>query len=202
MKIPCGSLTTAIALMAFSVQAQNATLRERAASAEDELNVGLGYDFPSPPMLQLVTESDLIIYGHVVSATSYLSQDSMLIYSDYQIDSRRIITGLLPPAERPGQHSTVVVTHVGGELQLEGKRVRVILLPKLPIGSDVILLLKRGDKGKYAIVEEGYGAFAAESGAIRALARRGGAQREFDGRSASEFERAIQSWRSGLERRR
>ncbi len=75
-----------------------------------------------------------------------------------EAESRRIVAGSPPPAERHGQHTKIGVTHVGGTLQLAGKRVRVasVLLPGLPLGSDVILLLKRGDNSKYAIVEGGY----------------------------------------------
>jgi hypothetical protein len=173
-------------------------LRERAALAQDELNVGLGHDGSSPELSVLAKEADLIVHGRIVTSRSYLSDDGMLVYSEYPVQVRRVIAGSFPAVSRTPAQGQLNVTHEGGELQLEGKRVRVsnMLLPRLPVGSDVILFLRRSPDGKYAVVRQGYGAFAIDGDTVSALSRRGGPHQEFDGKPVAAFDRAIQSWRA------
>jgi hypothetical protein len=175
--------------LALDAKAQELTLRERAIQATDEVNLGIGIEGASPSVEQLIAEADLVVQGKIQSSTSYLSSDGKLIWSDYPIGLVHIFLGNLRLRARPNVVSEIVVTHIGGELQLEGKRVRVhdMRLPALPVGSEVVLLLKQREDGKYEIVEGGFGAFRVENGLLQAVVRKVGKHREMDGASLAEF---------------
>ena len=83
-------LILALTLGLAPASGQELTLRERAALADDILNVGIGRDTSSPELSVLANEADLIVQGQILTPRSYLSDDGMLIYSDYVVQVRRV----------------------------------------------------------------------------------------------------------------
>lgn len=148
--------------MATVAHAQSLTLRERAAlSSGNELNVGIRIEGPASPLEDLVAAADLIVVGKVLPGLDrYLSADGMSVLTDYPIEVERVIAGKTALMNRPGTVPHVTVVHRGGEVTLDGKRVRMhdLRLPALPVSSRVVLLLNRREDGKYAIVHEVFGA--------------------------------------------
>jgi hypothetical protein len=125
MRVILSSLGLVGTLALSPAGAQEATLAERAALAEDEVVLGTSIESSSPSVSELVAEADLIVDGVVLPRTSYLSTDGTLIYSDYPIRLIQVLVGSTMPVDHPGVINQIVVTHLGGELQLQGKRVRV-----------------------------------------------------------------------------
>jgi hypothetical protein len=185
--------------MATVAYAQSLTLRERAAlTSENELNVGIRIEGAASPLEDLVAAADLIVVGKVLPGLdSYLSADGMSVLTDYPIAVERVIAGRVAVMNRPGIVPHVTVVHRGGEVTLDGKRVRMhdLRLPALPVSSRVVLLLNRQEDGKYAIVHEVFGAFGITGDFVGSLARKG---RGPENLNLAEFIKAI----SAMEGRR
>jgi hypothetical protein len=149
-------------------------------------NPGKIMELPAPPgdylpktFEELSRESDVVVQGTLVFVRSYLlnpSEDRVL--SDYRLASPRVLAGafdsVLSPTPGPGAPVRIVV--YGGEIQLEGVRVRATDYNSAPIvqGQEYLLFLRHSrlkDPGLYEIY---YGGIFEVSGTrLKPLLKRG-----------------------------
>jgi hypothetical protein len=176
--------------------AQELTLRDYAATATEDVNVGGGSEVPSPTFEQLVADADLILIGRISPPHCYLSESEREIYSDHAIQVGQFLTSR-PLQKAPGVMAPIVLRHLGGEVWLEGIRVRYhnATLPGLPIGRDVVLFLKGRADNKYEIARVVFGLFEIEDGRVRVFARRRSQLQQFDGTPLTDFVERIRAAR-------
>jgi hypothetical protein len=136
-------------------------------------------DFILEPVDNILPRTDLIVYGTVERATSYLSSDKRDLYTDYVVRLLRVIPQSVRSARTtPGQTTaaprSVVVTRWGGQLDINGVQVTQedANLQAFRPGEELVLLLTRDQtEGKYHLASPVSGTFVVHSSVLTPLAK-------------------------------
>lgn len=144
----------------------------------------------SAPLSKILSQVTLIVRGTVASARSYLSDDQTSVYTDYVIESPSIVfrSEAPPPATRPGLPPPLIVTLLGGRIEVAGETFihSDHALPALAPGIEVVLLLERDAAGKYRPVHGFLGAFQVARGRLTRLTRVESFAPEMEGREVGQ----------------
>jgi hypothetical protein len=127
------------------------TLEQEPTTREihDESLMVVGFDTPSSSTDQLsksACEADAVVAGRAVSATSYLSEDSQFIFTDYELAIEKVIRG---SGLQVG--TTVIYTRPGGKLRISGRPVVAThsRYPEIRDGQEYVFFLQRLSDGAY-----------------------------------------------------
>jgi hypothetical protein len=127
-----------------------------------------------PSVQSLLDTTDMLVLGRVGEPQSHLSDDQMVVFTDYRLNNPDILFERKPPlAETGGPPRSIIVTQRGGTLNIQGIRYTESeeALGPLKPGSEVLCLLKQaGDK--YQIVGWYFGVFEIENGVLKPLMSR------------------------------
>jgi hypothetical protein len=151
----------------------------------------------------LLREAELIVRGTIGSPTkAYLSKDETQIYTDYPLINPIVFYSSRPQSSgTPGPAPAIAVTVFGGSVQIGGLTYTLEpkALPKLPVGSEGLFLLRRIDE-KYQPVGRFLGALEISNNRIAAPFTRKllvGAD-EYRG---AEVSKTAQAWASTVAKR-
>jgi hypothetical protein len=146
------------------------TLPEQAARLNQPITRTRTRELVSMPLEKVVEQSDLVVHGTLHLLRTYLSEDKMELYTDYEVEPLRVlavrtkVAGSREPGRQP-----IVVRQWGGRMDIGGVPVEMIdsNLPLLPAEEQAILCLRYDSRGsKYEIVGVA-GAFVVEKDAVR-----------------------------------
>ena len=172
-------LTTTITLTVIALsnsayaQSQRQTIPE--AIAEGAVSsVATTPSGSAPTVRSLLSETDLIVTGTIVSSRSYLSDDQRDVYTDHVIGNVVLVhQSKSAVGVKPGIVPQVTVTQLGGTVTVNGIRFtqkETALLP-LQVGTNALFLLHR-DGERYMIVSKYYGVFKITNDRMMPLAAR------------------------------
>jgi len=115
--------STVIAFILVSALAAQ-SLRERAKREGGSATTTMGFEFDVVGIPELLSQSDLVLYGRVVDVKPHLSPDESYVITDYEIAPLRAMkqTRLVTTA-RPGQTTQILVSRPGGVLIEGGYRL-------------------------------------------------------------------------------
>jgi hypothetical protein len=179
----------AVLSLAVSVGAQGRTLREILLEESGPLEKRTNVNMPPVALDDLVRSADVIVLGVVQERSSYVSPDGTDVYTDLTL---RSVQTLFPrkgfSSREPGAIETVVVTQLGGEVTIDGQRVRSIHADLLPLqrGTAALFLLNRS--GDRLLISRNYlGVFGAENDEVRPLTQVEWFAAKYRGQPWSEF---------------
>jgi hypothetical protein len=160
-------------LVAAAANMQSETLRETARRVGPFARE-IGCECVKVPIEQMISQADIVLVGTVAASSSRLVNGETDIYTDHVIQPNQVIAqrpGLL--SGKPGETSQIVVEQHGGTVQIEGVQVsvNVTYVPMLKPGTRVLLILKRTETGKYAVVAD-YGAFRVDGEKLRVTSKK------------------------------
>src|SRR5437868_463022 len=93
------------------------SLRDRAKQEGGSATTIMGFEFDVVGVPELLSQSDLVLYGRIVEAKPRLSRDESYVMTDYVIAPLRILKQTKPTnAARPGETTQIVVNRPGGTL--------------------------------------------------------------------------------------
>ena len=92
---------------------------------------------------QLIDQSEYIVAGQVVAESSYWNPEMMLIYTDYTVEISEAVKN------NPGTR-VIIVRIIGGKI--EDIQLAVTDQPRLKVGEDVLMHLRKGDQGKMRVL--------------------------------------------------
>jgi hypothetical protein len=97
-----------------------------------------------PDLDELARRATLVVRGHVQRIRTYLSEDQRTIYTDYQVESVRLISSRSPLLGADPGRMPIVFTVWGGETMVNGVRVVMDDLNMIPLedGADTIVFLR------------------------------------------------------------
>ena len=181
--------STVIAFLLVSALAAQ-SLRERAKREGGSATTTMGFEFDVVGIPELLSQSDLVLYGRVVDVKPHLSPDESYVITDYEIAPLRAMkqTRLVTTA-RPGQTTQILVSRPGGVLIEGGYRLStsVTSYPEseaLKLGEEAVLFLKyRADTKAYSFTGGPFGVFRVFDGRVQAMTHEA-AQRRGDKPSA------------------
>jgi hypothetical protein len=141
-----------------------------------EAQNGLDVELTFVPFGTIVANSQIIVRGYVRSISSRLSADERWVLTQYEVTPTRFFKGSTPQLSRPGQTQPVLVTHIGGTLEIDGLHLSstVDIYPAadfLRPGDDVILFLSPAPLAAGCFSFEGgpFGAFRVTGGMVAAM---------------------------------
>ena len=107
-----------------------------------------------------IRDADLIVQGSVRRLKTYMTNDQMQLYTDFEIlPTNMILVRRALGGGRPGQVASIVLRMWGGETEINGLPVKFLNtnFPELPTGRPLLLLLKyRDDVGKYELYDNAW----------------------------------------------
>src|SRR5256885_13566035 len=112
-------------VIAFSLVAVPATqsLRERAKREGGSATTTMGFEFEVADVPELLSKSDLVLYGRIIDVKPHLSPDESYVITDYVIAPLRAMKQTKPVnTARPGQTTQILVSRPGGGLIEDGHR--------------------------------------------------------------------------------
>ena len=131
-----------------------------------------------------IRDADLIVQGSVRKLKTYMTNDQMQLYTDFEVlPTSTILARRSLGSTRPGQVTSIVIRMWGGETEINGLPVTFqnTNFPELPTDRPLLLLLKyRDDVEKYELYDNAW-----------ALALKGGRTLEPLVRPMSPFEPRI-----------
>lgn len=145
------------------------SLRERAKESAGPLELSTMALRPQKSLPDVVSESDAIVYGILRDARSRLTPDEQYIVTDFQVEPIRVLFQKGGVRSTPGPVPPLTVTDFGGELELEGKRVRWTEANVRPLtaGERVFLFLRWDEQAKaYGLISGPYGVFSVADGKV------------------------------------
>lgn len=149
-------------------------------------------EYLSKSIEDIAREADAVVQGRLVATRSYLGANADRVLTDYRIVDPAIITGALPAlsAATPGISTSLVLTVLGGDVTIEGVRIRSTDNNRAAIedgGSYVVALKKSraGEPGHYEIYSGAI--FEVRDGRVTALIKQ--ADRVFKGTVDSDASR-------------
>jgi hypothetical protein len=149
----------------------------------------------------LLDTTDMLVLGRLGEPQSYLSDDQMRVFTDYQLNEPDVFFERTPSVAAPvGSPRSIIVTQRGGTINVQGiwfTESHDALKPLKP-GSEVLCLLKRAG-AKYQITGyvEDYGVFAVENDLLKPLYSREDFAPDYRGRPLRD---AVQSMVAVLQR--
>jgi len=166
-----------------TVHAQQETIPERLSrlgrsiSSGPSIPSGLG-----PTLDHILADTDTIVMGVVGEPRSYLSDDQMAVYTDYQLRNPAFLYQAALTGSTKPELPTVTVTILGGTITMNGLSYtrKDEALPSLEPGTEGLFLLKRVGN-RYHIAGTYYGAFRIAEGRLTPLTKAQGFAPELQG---------------------
>lgn len=176
----------AVAMLTLSTDVSGQNLREQARErARTEPN-GTVYIPPSPAhygatsIEELTKESIVVVTGRLVRRGSFLTSNDSFVRTDYDIEEVAILRGRLPVrnASVPGLATPLTISRWGGEVVVDGVRIRAVNDSFEPIKEGVPYLLfltpsRSPDIRGYYIASGGAGIFEIVSQQVKPLLKQG-----------------------------
>jgi len=170
------------------------SLRERARSEGGTVEITVFENHGVATLPYLVGNSELVIHAQILSATTQLTRDETLVYTEYllsPIQTKKNLVGLV--ASRPGQLTPLVARRSGGVL-IEGKYRMVTHANWFPEsealkpGEEAVLFLSRyPNEPFYYFVGGPYGVFRVKNGRVEAMSKAVARQRQDSPRALAAF---------------
>ena len=139
----------------------------------ETVQVSLSSTWPSWDMPTVLANSDAIVEGRVTNrrpeATGlpyHVSTRLVIVVNEIWLDRR------VPEATAGATLERVVVRQPGGRLEYQGRFVEATdgTFPALPVGTDLVLFLTKGDGADVMEIVDGpYGAFVREGQRVKSL---------------------------------
>ena len=167
-------------VIAFSLVAVPATqsLRERAKREGGSATTTMGFEFEVADVPELLSKSDLVLYGRIIDVKPHLSPDESYVITDYVIAPLRAMKQTKPVnTARPGQTTQILVSRPGGGLIEDGHRfsIAVTSYPEseaLTLGEEAIVFLQYNvNANTYSFTGGPYGVFRVVGGRVQAMNR-------------------------------
>ena len=196
-----GTIVIAGICLVHGVEAQKSpTLRERAAIASEKaLTIPYIEDVSPTSIADLAKGSDLVVEGRLRPVRVYLSHGEQYIYTDYEVVSAQVIVDRESAARQPSPGGPTIVTLLGGEMVLEGKKVTLIDTTRRSVadGTQFLLFLKRtAEPGRrYTLNRAAAGIFEIHGDRSMRTMIRDYTNEEIRGRRAEEVLEKIRSMR-------
>jgi hypothetical protein len=136
---------------------------------------GITFEFEAASIGQLISQSQLVLLGRIISEWSHLSADETYVLTDYDIAPTRILRQTFPVnTGRPGQSQAakIVVRREGGAITEGNNRIATVVnvYPEeeaLRVSDEVILFLTRSRQGDtFDLVYGPFGCFKIVSGNV------------------------------------
>jgi hypothetical protein len=117
----------AVTIVGSTLLVQTQTIPEQAKSNPSKPIERFTLTDVEPATLErLTTGSTVVLDANVTGGNSYLSPDEQHVYTDYQIVPIRVLAGRLPSGPNvPGPSAPLILIMYGGNLVVEGVKVRV-----------------------------------------------------------------------------
>lgn len=152
------------------------SLRERAKQEGGSATTTMGFEFDVVGIPELLSQSDVVLYGRVVDVKPHLSPDESYVVTDYEIAPLRAMkqTRLVTTA-RPGQTTQILVSRPGGVLIEGGYRLSTSATSypeseALKLGEEAVLFLKyRADTKAFSFTGGPFGVFRVFDGRVQAM---------------------------------
>jgi hypothetical protein len=163
-------------LLAGPYQEPRDTLIARAKDLGGRAETSLDIEIPVSRVDALTREAPIILRGMVRAVKTALSNDQRFILTEYEILPTHFYKGSLVTATRPGQSPPLVVTHLGGTLEIDGLHLATVVdvypaEERLRPGEDVILFLtpNEAEPGCFRLTGGPFGAFRVKDGTVTGL---------------------------------
>src|SRR5262245_2632456 len=147
---------------------------------------------PCPSIETILRSTDIVVIGRVGDPTSYMAPSHREIYTDYTLTNATVLYDAQPSEPRESPSPPVVVTQVGGTIEIHGVRFthKESALAPLEPGRIGLFLLQHA-QGKNMIAGKWYGVFdVTEAGFVPLVSKEGFAP-EYRALGAAEAERTI-----------
>jgi hypothetical protein len=189
-----------ISLVASSVaMVEGQSLRERAKTEGGTVEITVFENHGVATLPYLVSNSELVIHAQILSATTQLTRDETLVYTEYLLSPIQTKKNLVSPvASRPGQLTPLVARRSGGVL-IEGKYRMVTHANWFPEsealkpGEEAVLFLSRyPNEPFYYFVGGPYGIFRVKNGRVEAMTKAVARQRQDSPQALAAFLRDVE----------
>ena len=155
---------------------------EQGGTATNSIDVEFGVLSPS----QLLSQSDLVLHGRIVSAAASLKADESFVVTKYEIAPFRVVKQNEPMMNgpRPGETTPIVLRVLGGSVVVDSRYRLTTVVPDFPesetprIGEEMIFFMRysideRGvlDKKVYNLTNGPFSVFRVLDGRVRSLRR-------------------------------
>jgi hypothetical protein len=150
---------------------------------------------PSGPCLSMETilrSTEMVVVGRIGDPTSYMAPSHRAIYTDYMLTNATVLYDAHPSEPHDSASRPVVVTQLGGTIEIHGVRFtqKESGLTPLEPGHIGLFLLERV-QGKNMIARRWYGAFDVTNAHFVPLFTREDFAAEYRALGAADAERAI-----------
>jgi hypothetical protein len=172
-------LFASIVIAFFLVSALAAqSLRDRAKREGGSATTTMGFEFDVAGVPELLSRSDLVLYGRIIEVKPRLSSDESYVTTDYVIAPLSVVKNIKPMSTaRPGESTRIVVNRPGGVLIDDGYRLSTTVVgdsesEALKVGEEAIVFLQiRADSRTYAFTSGPFGAFRVANGHVQAVTK-------------------------------
>jgi hypothetical protein len=156
-------------------------------------------EYPVKAIEEVATQADVVLQGTLLRSRSYLGATADRVLTDYLIEAPQVISGSLPTltAVTPGTAPPLTLTVYGGEVTVEGVRIRSTDNNRAAIddGANYVVALRRSRALKPGHYEVYNGAiFEVKDGRVTPLIKQ--ADRVFKGTVDSDASQLIQRLRA------
>jgi hypothetical protein len=194
-------LLTAPMLVAFGVlmTSQEPTLIERAeASGGRPLTIRVLRETVPISIEALSAQSDLVVVSRLVRLQSYLSENKKQIFTDYVIVPSKVLLGRIEPRPTPGPTPRMVLTVLGGQINVRGTLITMVNEKSNPIKNEGEFLLfasrVKGGENRFYPTQDSAGLFEIRDGQrVQPLFRRNDVDPEVEGVPFEAIARKIQA---------
>jgi hypothetical protein len=176
------TLFTIVAVIALSSSFLSSSAQMFTLADKVRANHGKPLSIPAPPGLSILSiddlsaRSDLIVTSQLVRQRSYVSEDGIHVFTDYQIVPHQVLVARTTTAmANPGQTPPLVLVLRGGQVVIDGTQVTVshsVSLP--PPGQAEFLIFAKAQKGeanRFELIDQRAGLFEIQQSSIRSLQR-------------------------------
>ncbi len=172
-------LATSIVIAFFLVSALAAqSLLDRAKREGGSATTTMGFEFDVAGVPELLSQSELVLYGRIIEVKPRLSPDESYVMTDYVIAPLRVVKNTKPMSTaRPGESTRIVVNRPGGILIDDGYRLSTKVIgdsesEALKVGEEAIVFLQyRAAAQTYAFTSGPFGAFRVANGRVQAVTK-------------------------------
>lgn len=109
-------LVTSLVIASFLVGALTAqSLRDSSRREGGSATKTMGFEYDVVGVPELLSKSDLVLYGRIIEVKPRLSADESYVMTDYVIAPLKVVKNTKPMSTaRPGESTQIVVNRPGG----------------------------------------------------------------------------------------
>lgn len=200
IRMIAGVTVSALLSLPPPTAAQQPTLADRvAASGGKPVTVLVLREDRAGTMAELSQSSDLVVQATLTRLRSYVSDNNMTVFTDYEIVPARILHSRVSSvAAAPGPQPRLTLTVLGGETIINGTEVTVRNSKLKPIKQGAVFLIfanrVKAGESRYLLTKGSAGIFEVINGErVEPLFKRIDPDPEVDGVALPEIVRRIQT---------